>query len=1357
MVDFIRVSKRPRKGSKGVLEVYPKFIIKKSSDLMIRGGDFYAIWLEDVGLWSTDEQDVVDLIDREISRYCDENEEEDYKLVPAFMSDGETRIIDSWHHYCQGQLRDNFHQLDENLIFSNTPVTKESYASKKLSYPLEKGTINSYDKLLSVLYSETERHKIEWCIGSIVSGESKSLQKFAVFYGSMGTGKSTIINIIEQLFEGYCAVFDAKRLGSANANFALESFSSNPLVAIQHDGDLSRIEDNTRLNSLVSHEKMTVDEKFKSTYASRFKCFLFMGTNKPVKITDAKSGILRRLIDISPTGNKVPRKEYERLVEQIKFELGGIAYHCMEVFLEDPGYYDDYQPISMMGATNDFYNFIEDSYPIFKKNDQTTLKSAWNMYKEYCEEAKVSYPLSQRAFKEELRNYFKEFLDRGTLDDGTAVRSLYLGFKDGSFNSEIKKNPSEEISENFLDFKEQESIFDELCKDCPAQYGTSNETPSFSWDGVKTTLKALDTHKLHYVRLPEVHIVADFDLKKDGEKSLDENIKAASKWPKTYAELSKSGKGIHLHYIYTGGDPSKLSRVYSDGIEIKVFTGKSSLRRRLTKCNNEPIAEISSGLPLKGDKKVVNFDALISENSIRTMIKRNLNKEYHAYTAPSIDFIAKILEDAYNSGMHYDVSDMRNAVLMFAMKSTHQADKCMTKVTHMKFKSDEPSQSIETVELDEAPIVFYDIEVFPNLLLICWKYQGKDKNVVTMINPDPEEVKKLMKYRLIGFNCRRYDNHIIYGRSIDYSIRDCYELSQKIIGNKPNCFFGEAYNVSYTDIYDFASKKQSLKKWEIELGIHHLELGLPWDQPVPEELWQKVAEYCKNDVVSTEAVFDARQGDWAARQILAKLAGGSVNDTTNQLSTKLMFGSDRNPQQQFNYRFMGDMTNAESYTRVEYAGRHKLSYPEYCLFDYLKGKYACIFPGYEFKNGKSTYRGFEVGEGGFVYSEPGMYTWIGLDDIASMHPSTIIAEKLFGDLYTKRFEDIKNARIAIKHKDYATAKTMLDGVLEDYILELESGDCWFTNADLAQALKIVINSIYGLTAAKFDNKFRDRRNIDNIVAKRGALFMVNLLKEVQAKGFAVAHIKTDSIKIPNATLEIIDFVTEYGRLYGYEFEHEATYERMCLVNKAVYICKHDGKWDATGDEFMIPYVFKKLFSHEEIDFHDLCETKSVTDALYLDMNENLPDDTDLQKRKKKLEKKLKDMNTASLLDTEALEYEAIIKELEDLEKDISKCHDYHFVGKVGNFCPIKSGVGAGELVRRSVLKGVTSYPSAEGCKGYRWMESEMVKNLGLEDQIDYSYWNKLVDDAVADISQYGDFEWFTEGDINEAEKHILPF
>lgn len=889
MLDFLMISTRSTK--RGVIEIYPKFIIKKSSDLMIRGGDFYAIWVEERGLWSTDEQDALSIIDKYLDKYAEENKGKFEGHVRIMhMWDAESGMIDTWHKYCQKQMRDSFHQLDDKLIFSNTKVSKKDYSSKRLPYPLEKGNISAWDKLISTLYSPEERHKIEWSIGAIVTGDSKHIQKFMVFYGSAGTGKSTILNVIQKLFEGYYSVFDARALGSSSNSFALESFKTNPLVAIQHDGDLSRIEDNTRLNSLVSHELMTVNEKFKAAYSNRFNAFLYMGTNKPVKITDAKSGLIRRLIDVTPSGNKLTKREYDDVTKRIDFELGAIAKYCEDIYRKDPGAYDDYVPVSMLGASNDFYNFVLDSYFTFKEQEDVPLKSAWELYKTYCDEANVPYPFSKRIFKEELKNYFRDYKDRYTKND-TRMRSVYIGFRADKFEDEEK----EEVQTpkiKLIEFNSTESIFDKDCGKYPAQYATSKGTPSKKWDNVTTTLDDINTKELHYVKVPENHIVIDFDIPdENGEKSLERNVEEASKWPPTYAEFSKSGKGVHLHYIYTG-DPKKLSAIYADHIEVKVYSGKSSLRRKLTKCNNLPIATISSGLPLKGEDKVVNFETIKTEKGIRTLIKKNMKKEIHPGTKPSIDFIYKILDDAYKSDLKYDVSDMKPAVLSFAASSTHQADYCIKLVNKMQFKSEEPSLPVGSRPEDQ--IVFYDIEIFPNLFLVNWKYDGEDKPVVRMINPKPAEIEELIKYKLVGFNCRRYDNHMLYARLMGYNNQQLFNLSQKII-NEGKGFFGEAYNISYTDVYDFAAKKQSLKKWEIELGIHHQELGLPWDQPVPEELWTQVAEYCDNDVIATEAVFHKLKGDFTAREILADLAGMSVNDTTNSLTTRIIFGKERHP------------------------------------------------------------------------------------------------------------------------------------------------------------------------------------------------------------------------------------------------------------------------------------------------------------------------------------------------------------------------------------------------------------------------------------------------------------------------------
>ena len=1246
-MDFYEIKERCPK--KGIIEIYPDFRVCRTKDLMVRGKSFYAIWDAEKGMWSTDEYDVQRIVDAELLAYRNKllSKTSDTIHVKT-MGNFSSKVWVEFRKY-MAHISDNSHTLDENITFLNTKVTKKDYISRRLSYPLEKGRIDAYDELISTLYDPTERAKLEWAIGAIIAGDAKDIQKFIVLYGAAGTGKSTILNIIQRLFEGYYTTFEAKALTSSNNSFATEVFKGNPLVAIQHDGDLSKIEDNTKLNSIISHEEMTMNEKYKPSYTARSNAFLFVGTNKPVKITDAKSGIIRRLIDVKPSGKKLPIKRYQVLMSQIDFELGAIAYHCLETYRAmGKNYYLSYRPLEMMFQTDVFFNFIESNYHIFKEQDETSLTQAYEMYKTFCDEALVDFKLPRHKFREELKNYFENFYDV-TRVDGRQVRSYYQGFKADKFvNAEV------EVEEHLpsLVFDSTDSFFDRNYGNFAAQYANNSETPLEKWSSVKTKLSDIDTKKLHFVKVPLNHIVIDFDIKDaDGNKSLEENIKAASKWPATYAELSKSGKGVHLHYFFDG-DASQLERVYAKDIEIKVFSGNSSLRRKLTKCNNVPITTINSGLPLKG-KKMINFEAVKSERSIRKLIKKNLAKEIHPGTKPSIDFIYKILDDAYNSGLNYDVTDMRPLVLAFANNSSHQSEYCVKLVSKMNFKSEEPSLSIEKHVSDE--LVFFDVEVFPNLFVVVWKVQGKDKKKVAMINPKPADIENLFKFKLVGFNCRRYDNHILYAAYIGYDNLQLFNLSRKIIKESRNCLFGEAYNISYADIYDFSSKKQSLKRFEIELGIHHQELGFKWDEPVPKEKWQCVVDYCGNDVDASEAVFNDRKQDFVARQILADLSGLTVNDTTYMHTAKIIFGNDKRPQDKFVYTDLSEM-----------------------------------FPGYKFENGKSTYRGEKVSEGGQVYAEPGIYEDVPVLDVESMHPNSIINMNMFGP-YTKNFKQLLDARIAIKHGRYDEARKMLNGILNKYLTSEKD------SADLSYALKIVINIVYGLTAAKFDNKFKDPRNIDNIVAKRGALFMIDLKHAVQEKGFTVAHIKTDSIKIPNATPEIIQFVKDFGKKYGYNFEHEATYDKFCLVNNAVYIARYKdgkniGKWAATGAQFAHPYVFKSLFSKEPLVFNDLCEAKTVSTALYLDMNENL-------------------------------------------EKDE---HKYHFVGKAGSFCPIKPGCGGGILLREKD----GNFYAADGSKGYRWLEAEVVKGLNKEDDIDYSYFVSLADEAKKAIEKYGDFDWF---------------
>lgn len=1443
--DFYDISKVTAKN--GDVYVFPEFLTSRSKDLMIRGGKFYAIIDKQTGFWIQNEYRIQEVIDKELEERRQVEEEKLGGAHHAYTKSMKSFRSRMWVEYKNfiNTRPDSYVQLDDKLWFDGKNPQPEDYISKKLPYALEEGSYGSWDQLVGTLYSPEEREKIEWAIGSIIAGDSKDIQKFIVFYGDPGAGKGTIIKVIQMLFQGYYEMFDAKALSSNSNAFAFEQFRTNPLIALQTDGDLSRIEDNTKINSIVSHETIVMNEKRKQSYNFTPKCFLFMASNKPVKITDAKSGIIRRLIDVHPTGNTLPKKQYDRLMSQIKFELSGIAWHCREVYRElGKNYYNGYKPLQMMYITDSFFNFMEDNYDEFiTRTDGIQLAEAYKLWTDYCVETNLDIHMPRHRFREELRNYFEKFEERGRLPDGSQVRSLFSGFRTDKFKDERKgrKDIPHDDPTFGLVLDQKVSLLDEMLKDCQAQYGVDKpeggSKPKVGWDYCKTTLKDIDTTKLHFVRIPLNHIVIDFDLKNEkGEKDAMLNLEAADKWPKTYAEYSQGGKGIHLHYIYAG-DPMMLEGLYAKDIEIKVYSGKQSLRRRLSLCNNIPVATLNDGaLPKKEVvDNLLDFESVKDEMHLRNIIAKCLRKDIsQPYTAPAMSLIKKTLDDAYAAGIKYDVTDMRPAIKAFAMKSHHQKDICMKMAEELHYmgkpyemaaggtesaseaslvaKTDQSMDSAQTssegsskdyggytkidnlegleyVDVYAAPIpkyssdlpVFFDIEVFPNLLLVNWKEAGEGKGVVRMINPTKEEVKKLFRKKLIGFNCRRYDNHVLYAKSIGYDNAALYRLSQRIISGSKNAMMAPAYDISYTDVYDFAAKKQSLKKWEIELGIHHQELGLPWDQPVPEERWAEVAAYCDNDVIATEAVFNHLAGDFKAREILADIAGMKVNDTTNSLTTKIIFGDDSNPQRQFVYpdlakKFPGyRFENGKSYYRHSIALKDNSPEEIQRIQDLYKDRFIS-WTG----DRKTVVVDEEIGEGGRVYAVPGIHRHVITYDVASMHPSSIIAENGFGK-YTERFKQLLDIRIAIKHKDFERAAKMLDGKLAKYLTDKDQAKA------LSQALKIAINSVYGLTAAGFDNKFRDPRNKDNWVAKRGALFIETLRLNVTEMGGKVVHIKTDSIKVEEPTPEITNYILEYGKKWGYNFEVEDIYEKMCLVNDAVYIALRDRtdpgwldecdkarkdakeknipyqeptRWTATGAQFQHPYVFKHLFSGEEIDFRDLCETKTVTSSLYLDFNENLSDVSEYEKDLEKLVKRAKTLLKVEgysgsweewpewrKQNPDAVDQHGgmIYDELDDLLKDqdvlkelIAKGHNYVFIGRAGSFCPVLKGAGGGILVREKDGK----FYAATGSKGFRWRESESLIDADRMNLIDMGYFENLAMAAKEAVEKYGSFDEF---------------
>ena len=728
----------------------------------------------------------------------------------------------------------------------------------------------------------------------------------------------------------------------------------------------------------------------------------------------------------------------------------------------------------------------------------------------------------------------------------------------------------------------------------------------------------------------------------------------------------------------------------------------------------------------------------MEEAQLRTCILRCIKKEHHGATTPEVHLIKKVLDEAYEKGTHYDLRNLQDRVTTFAMNSTNQANTCLKLLEGLHWCSDDikdtidnnfieavmNSPELEKVLEDNKPLCFYDIEVFPNYNVLCYSVEGEDTWHKIRF-PHPKDIQLLYnQFRMIAYNGRAYDCHIAQAMLLGYSPKEVYKTSKGIVSEGAlKHGFMDAYGNDYADPYDIATKKQSLKDWEYELGITHIENNHPWDEDLDPKYWDEVDEYCGNDVMALKAVWKAIETDIDVRKFLCDLSGLKMINTNRQHITKFIFKGDKKP----NLVYTDLATGIAKYMSGEVAEP--------------TNNFVQAFPGYEFnkfgfkkedyKDGvcttmKSRYMGEDPSEGGYVCSIPGIYYNVWCFDVSGMHPASVIALNKLGE-YTQIYKEIRDARLYIKHKDFESAGKLLGGVLKPYLKDKKSAKA------LSVALKLVLNSLYGWCAATFPCEFKDPRDLDNIVAKRGALFMITLKNEVIKKGFEVIHCKTDSIKVVAPTEELHQFINEFGEKYGYIFEVEEKFEKICLMNRAVYVAKefedspayldrleknpNASRWTATGGTAKEqPYVLKKLFSGEETTIADLPQKKKAQKgALYLDFNEDFPDITAEKKELEKLKKK----NLPESKDRIAA-----------LEDYISKQHDYRFIGRVGQFVPIKPGCGGAELLCNRDGK----YVAVAGSTGYRFKEYAYVVANHLEDEIDMSFYDNMCEELKTDIA-----------------------
>lgn len=1174
--------------TKKVISIGPIFRTIDIQDIIIdnKAQEVIAYWDEETSRWSTDISKLLTGIDNQVFLEY-KNFQRLHPEEPVTLNTINNVASSAYRDWLKflSSVRTPKHDFNSEVLFSDHDIERSDYATYKLPYrPEPSVNIDQFLEGMSVFYDKENLDKLMWFIGATLTGKMHSIQKFAYLYGKAGSGKGTTIEIIKQIFQGpYTGQISLEKL-TGKSEFASAQVRDLP-VLFDPEVNLYRMTNDTPLLALTAHEPISVNKKFRDPIEITFRGFLIAASNQPVKVRNIDAGINRRLIDIYQTGNKMSSDQYVPWLESIPSQVPGIAAYAIERFnLMGRSYFEGYVSQQMLAQTNYMHRFVKEYYTEF--TDPMPLGKAYEMYQNYLSADNVDFKVTRHDFQNDFSRYYES-----TSQKHQTINGVQSKFWFENFNMSVINNPALNITNDIpVDqstpaiFESDFNYFNQAEPTYPSQLALPNGNPKSPWATVKTTNHDIDQSQTHYINVDPSLIVIDIDMHHPSTDKPALEILNSLPLPTTYSEPSRDQKGIHLYFHYNDTLPLKNTTI-NDQVEIKVYTGGQAIRRKFTSSNgiiNLATINFENLRPLieqapKENQSMITTDfkkSLESEEQLRTLIKKALRKEVHSATKPNIDFIEHILQQAVLDDLTYNVSDMEQSITAFALSSTNQSTEAVRIASSLPYQNPPVNPTVfelptaPTAHIEPTSMMFYDVEVFRNVFMFSYYKPATMSEPATLINPTQAELRAVVSDQaLVGFNNYRYDDFILYYALLGYSPLELFNISKQIIVDKQSSKLSfKAHNISYLDLYEIAVTKQSLKKWEVDLHLPYDETDVDWDAPLDPSLWERVAAYNRNDTKVLPDLLDHIYGDYEAVQILAQMSGMPLNRTINAHTTQIIF------------------------TRSD--GTHVKPDSSYTVYTDLSE----TFPGYTFdRYTGSSYLGLDPSNGGYVYSQPGIYNRAVELDIKSMHPTSIENLNYFGE-FTPSYAALKQVKFHLSANDFdgaIAALPILKPILADPKTNVKA---------IITAVKRALNSAYGLTSASFDNALKNPQNIDNIVAKRGSLFMITLQRHLESKNIHVIHIKTDSIKISDPTEEIINEIQQFGLDYGYEFEVEDTYAPFVLIDKAQligYSASHES-WHAIGTKFINPYNYKTLFSHEDYVLDDYARTiQSRVGKLYL--------------------------------------------------------------------------------------------------------------------------------------------------------------
>lgn len=447
------------------------------------------------------------------------------------------------------------------------------------------------------------------------------------------------------------------------------------------------------------------------------------------------------------------------------------------------------------------------------------------------------------------------------------------------------------------------------------------------------------------------------------------------------------------------------------------------------------------------------------------------------------------------------------------------------------------------INIQDKDLLFYDIEVFAHDAFVVFK--DIDGKLVRCFKNKFHGIWDVIEGKtLVGFNNYWYDDKILSEMLRGFTPEQLKKTNDKIINEDYKGFIDSRLRT--LDVFQQISVSRSgLKKIEGNMGKMILESSVSFDidRPLSDSEYQEVFEYCCYDVDMVIEIWKLRKKSYFEPKLtLLKRYGNpraaKWNTTTisaNMLINKPLpkWSGHRVPEDMMELvpPDVKDMWNSINAIGGE-PSKKSITVNEF---------------------GNSIQFGFGGLHG--VPKNKKRFENVILSDVGSMYPSIIHNLNVLGGA-TSLYESIRVERLEVKHKD----KTLSD------------------------ALKLILNSVYGLLKNQYSTLYNPRASAT--VCIYGQIILYELCRRL-SQTCEISNINTDGVAYTSDNEEYLAICKEWEEEFQFGLEHE--YYDLWIqrdVNNYIAVEKGTGKIKTKGGD-VGRYEYDKPFDNNSCRIIDI--------------------------------------------------------------------------------------------------------------------------------------------------------------------------